>query len=181
MKVIPTELEEVLKLEYEQKEDNRGTSKKLISKEELQEAGIYTEFVEEILYSPAKQGTLYGIHFQNHPKAQTKLLTCIKGRGLDFAIDLRHNSKTYKKWICVEITPQNRKQLYIPVGFGHVFLSLEDDTQVIMRIDQGFEAELSKAVSYADPEIGINLPVSVPILSEMDTMAPCLKDSDCNL
>ena len=120
-------------------------------------------------------------HFQNYPKVQTKLLFCTKGRGLDFAVDLRHDSKTFKKWVCVELTPENRKQIYIPKGFGHAFLSLEDDTNVVMRIDNYFEPSLSKAITYDDVELNIHFNVSNPILSENDKKAPTLQKCDCNL
>ena len=181
MKITKLDLEEILVLEYDLKEDNRGTSHKFFSKKELHEVGITTEFVEEILYCPKKKGTLYGIHFQNYPKVQTKLLFCTKGRGLDFAVDLRHNSKTFKKWVCVELTPENRKQIYIPKGFGHAFLSLEDDTNVVMRIDNYFDPSLSKAITYDDVELNIQFNVSNPILSENDKNAPTLEKCDCNL
>jgi dTDP-4-dehydrorhamnose 3,5-epimerase len=181
LKVTNLAIEEVCVLEYAMQEDYRGTSYRYSSKRELENAGICTEFVEEILYCPRKRGTLYGIHFQNHPKAQTKLLFCTKGRGLDFAVDLRKSSKTYKKWVCVELTPRNKKQIYIPAGFGHAFLSLADDTQVVMMIDNYFDPELQRAISYADAELAIEFPVSDPILSEQDQAAPSLKDSDCNL
>jgi len=181
IKITQLDLREVLVLEYEAKEDNRGFSYKLFSKRELEDVGIFTEFIEETLYCPMKKGTLYGIHFQNNPKAQTKLLFCTKGRGLDFAVDLRHDSKTYKKWVCVELNPQNRKQIYIPAGFGHAFLSLEDDTHVVMRIDNYFDSSLSRAITYADVDLNINFDVINPILSENDKFAPSLKNCDCNL
>lgn len=181
LKVTKLEIEDVLVLEYEVKEDNRGFSHRNFSKRELEKAGIDTEFVEEILYCPMKQGTLYGIHFQNHPKAQTKLLYCTKGRGLDFAVDLRKNSNTYKKWVCVELSPENRKQIYIPVGFGHAFLSLEDNTNVVFKIDNYFDSKLQRAITFEDVELNINFGISNPILSEQDKNASTLKDSDCNL
>lgn len=181
LKVTQLDLKEVLVLEYDSQEDNRGTSYKQFSKKELENVGIFTEFIEEILYSPSKKGTLYGIHFQNHPKAQTKLLYCTKGRGLDFAVDLRHDSRTYKKWVCVELSPQNRRQIYIPAGFGHAFLSLENDSHVVMKIDNYFDSALSRAISYADVELNINFNVLNPILSENDKKAPMLTNSDCNL
>lgn len=160
---------------------NRAISQRSFSKKELNEAGIKTKFVEEILYSIKKKDTLYGVHFQNHPKVQTKLLYCTKGRGLDFAIDLRHDSKTFKKWICVELNPKNGKQIYIPAGFGHAFLSLEDDTHLVMSIDNYFDSTLSKAISYNDVELNIDFNVLNPILSENDRNAPTLRECDCNL
>lgn len=181
LKVTQLELKEILVLEYETKVDNRGMSYRTFSRQELEGVGISTEFIEETLYCPIKKGTLYGIHFQNHPKAQTKLLYCIKGRGLDFAVDLRHDSKTYKKWVCVELSKENRKQIYIPVGFGHAFLSLEDDTNVVMRIDNYFDSNLMRAIAFNDVDLNIDFKILNPILSEMDSSAPDLANCDCNL
>jgi dTDP-4-dehydrorhamnose 3,5-epimerase len=181
LKVTKLAIEDTWVLEYAIKEDNRGISYRYSSKEDLEQSGIFTDFVEEILYCPTLKGTLYGIHFQNHPLAQTKLLFCTKGRGLDYAVDLRKDSKTYKKWVCVELSPENRKQMYIPAGFGHAFLSLEDDTHVVIKIDNYFDPILQRAITYNDAELKIDFKVSDPILSEQDQKAPSLKDCDCNL
>jgi dTDP-4-dehydrorhamnose 3,5-epimerase len=181
LKVTKLEIEDVLILEYEVVVDNRGTKQANFSKRELEKAGIHTEFIEEMLYVPQKKGTLYGIHFQNHPQAQTKLLYCTQGRGLDYAIDLRKDSHTYKAWVCVELSVENRQQIYIPAGFGHAFVSLEDDTQVIFKIDQYFNPKLQRAIWYADEDLNIDFPVSDPVLSKQDQTAPLLRDSDCNL
>lgn len=181
MKVIRTDLPEILILEYKKEFETRGCSYSNFSKRELAKAGINTDFVEENVYSPKKAGTLYGIHFQNNPMAQTKLLYCTKGSGLDFAIDLRKNSKTYKQWIFVELSSDNRKQIYIPKGFGHAFLSLEDNTNVVMRIDNYFDPEYRRGIAWNDPELNITFPIEKPILAQHDIEAPFLKDSDCNL
>jgi len=181
LNVTKMKIQEVLLLKYDIKEDNRGISYRNFSKRELEAIGITTEFVEERLYCIKKSGTLYGIHFQNKPKPQTKLLYCTKGRGLDFAVDLRRSSKTYKQWVCVELSPENRKQIYIPAGFGHALLSLEDDTHVVFRIDHYFDPELERAISYKDDEIKMNIEIASPILSVQDAEAPLLRDSDCNL
>ena len=180
LKVIPTELKEVLILEYEPRDDYRGIVYKNYSKTELEEAGITTAFIEEYLYCPPKKGTLYGIHFQNNPKAQNKLVRCTKGRGLDFAVDLRRNSETYKKWVCVELNPENKRQIYIPKGYGHAFLTLEDDTNIIYRIDEYSDPNLQRAIKYNDDELNIPFNIENPILSLQDINAPNLKDSDCN-
>jgi len=181
IKVTPLEIKEVIVLEYEECEDSRGLSVSTFSKKELEKVGIVTEFLEESIYCPQKAGTLYGIHFQNKPVEQTKLLYCIKGRGLDFAIDLRRDSNTYKKWVCVELSSDNRKQIYIPKGFGHAFLSLEDDTAVAMKIDNYFHPEYRKGIAWNDPELNVEFPIEMPILAQHDVDAPFLKDSECNL
>ncbi len=181
LKVTKLALEDVLILEYEVIEDNRGTKQANFSKKELEKAGIFTEFVEEMLYVAQKKGTLYGIHFQNHPKAQTKLLYCTQGRGLDYVIDLRKDSHTYKEWVCVELNAESRRQIYVPAGFGHIFVSMEDNTQIIFKIDQYFDPKLQRAIWYADNELNIDFPVSNPVLSKQDQTAPLLRDSDSNL
>jgi dTDP-4-dehydrorhamnose 3,5-epimerase len=181
LKVTPTVLPEVLILEYEKHYESRGCTFSNYSRRELNEAGIEADFVEENVYCPEKEGTLYGIHFQNNPMAQTKLLYCAKGSGLDFAVDLRRGSKTYKRWVCVELSSENRKQIYIPNGFGHAFLSLVDDTIVVMRIDNYFQLKYRRGIAWNDPELNINFPLDKPILAQHDIEAPFLKDSDCNL
>ncbi len=181
LKVTPTALQEVLILEYEKQLGTRGCSYSNFSRRELNDAGIETFFVEENVYCPKKAGTLYGIHFQNNPMAQAKLLYCTKGRGLDFAVDLRKNSYTYKQWICLELSSENRKQIYIPKGFGHAFLSLEDNTDVVMKIDNYFQQEYRRGIAWNDPDLNITFPIDNPILAQHDIEAPFLKDSDCNL
>ena len=181
LNVTKLNIPEVLLLEYGSKEDNRGISYTNFSKRELEGIGITTEFVEERLYCIKKAGTLYGIHFQNQPNPQTKLLYCTKGRGLDFAIDLRKSSNTYKQWVCVELSRENRKQIYIPAGFGHAFLALADDTRLVFRIDTYFDPELERAISYKDDEIKMDIEIDSPILSLQDAEAPLLREGDCNL
>ncbi len=179
--VTPTDLPEVLILEYEKHYEIRGSSYSNFSRCELHDAGINMAFVEENVYCPEKAGTLYGIHFQNNPMAQAKLLYCTRGRGLDYAIDLRKASKSYKRWVCVELSPENRTQIYIPKGFGHAFLSLEDNTNVVMRIDNYFHPKYRSGIAWNDPDLNIAFPITKPILAQHDMDAPCLKDSDCNL
>lgn len=100
---------------------------------------------------------------------------------MDFVVDLRQDSKTFGKWVCVELSESNRKQIYIPAGFGHAFVSLEDDTHVVMRINNRFDSELSRAIRFDDPELNIDFGFDVLILSEFDQNAPSLKECDCNL
>ena len=123
LNVMQTAIQDVFILEYEQRDDPRRAVFPNYSKRELEALGIVAEFVEEFMSCPVKRGTLYGIHFQNYPKAQTKCIACTHGRGLDYAIDLRPSSRTYKHRVCVELTPDTRRQMYIPKGCGHAFLT----------------------------------------------------------
>lgn len=178
--VTHTAIEGVCILEYQHRDDPRGPVFPNYSKRALEAVGLVGEFVEEYLYCPAKKGTLYGIHFQNHPKAQTKIIACTQGRGRDYAIDLRRTSRTYTQWVSVELSAENRRQLYVPKGCGHAFVTLEDDTHIRYRIDEYSDPTLQRAVTYADPDLNIDFNVAHPILSEQDTNAPSLKESDCN-
>lgn len=181
MNIYSTELEEVKIIESERKEDNRGYSYSIYHQEEYERAGIFLDYKEERIYYSKEAGTLYGIHFQNNPKAQSKLLYCIEGRGFDYAVHLRKDSPTYLKWVCVELSAENQRQIYIPKGFGHAFLSLEDNTRNVMRFDEPFKKAYSRQIAYNDPQIGIKYPMEHFILAPHDIKAPMLADSDINL
>lgn len=181
MKIYNTALKEVKVIEYDKRADNRGYSYSLYSREELKKAELDFQYVEERAYTSLKAGTLYGIHFQNQPKAQTKIIYCLKGKGLDYAVDLRKDSPTFKQWVCIPMSADNRKQLYIPKGFGHAFLSLVDDTVNVMAYDEPFDPQFSRQIAYNDPELHIDFPIKDIILAPHDVNAPWLKDCDLNL
>lgn len=181
MNIESTKLKGIKIIEYDTRFDNRGFSYCIYNKSELEKAEINFEYIEERVYFSEKAGTIYGIHFQNNPKPQAKLLYCIKGRGIDYAIDLRKNSPTYLQWVGVELSAQNKKQIYIPKGFGHAFLSLEDGTMNVMRFDEPFDSRFSRQIAYNDPEIGIKYPINNLILAPHDMSASILGESDINL
>lgn len=181
MKVIDTKLSEVKIIEYELKETNRGYSYPLYDKFALKRAGIEFENNFENVYDSLKAGTLYGIHFQNQPMGQAKLLYCIEGEGIDYAIDLRKNSPTYLQWISVEMSAKNRRQIFIPSGFGHAFISLVDHTRNVMHFDIAFDSRYSRQLHYDEPGIGITYPFEHPILAPHDVNAPYLDECDINL
>lgn len=181
MRVMKTSLDEVLVLECKEKRDNRGFYTVTYSEEEYAEGGIEFHCVEERTYHVEKAGTLFGIHFQNQPMAQAKILYCTNGSGWDYAVDLRKNSPTYKKWTCVDLNGSIGRQIYIPKGFGHAFLSKEDNTCIVMRIDEYFDERYSRQIAWNDEELAIPFPVVEPILAQHDVVAPRLWESDCNL
>lgn len=178
MKVIKTEIEDVLIIEPQVFGDHRGWFTETYSKIKLQEMGIDIEFVQDNHSMSAQKGTLRGLHFQTNPKAQTKLVRCSKGRILDVAVDLRKGSSTYKNWVSVELTEQNKRQLFIPKGFAHGFLTLTDDVEVQYKVDEYYALECDRSIRFDDPEIGVNWGIEDPILSEKDLKAPLLTDSD---
>jgi len=123
-----------------------------------------------------KKGTLRGLHYQDNPKAQTKLVRCTRGMIFDVAVDLRKGSKTYGRWIGVELTSENQKQLLIPKGFAHGFVTLCDNVEVQYKVDEYYDPELDRGIRFDDPDISINWGVETPILSEKDKNAPYLKE-----
>ena len=176
MLVQETSLPEVKIVIYDMKTDNRGHSCPLYDKAQLEKAGIFFTYTTESVYVSEKAGTLYGIHFQTFPAAQAKMLYCIKGRGMDYAVDLRKNSANYLKWTSVELSAENRKQIYIPKGFGHAFLSLCDDTINVIRCDVPPDPRYRGHLRYDEPAIGIKYPDIPLILAPHDADAPYLDD-----
>ncbi|SHF15810.1 dTDP-4-dehydrorhamnose 3,5-epimerase [Marinitoga hydrogenitolerans DSM 16785] len=185
MKITKTEIKGLYIIEPTVYGDNRGWFMETYSKKVLNEMGIEIDFVQDNHSYSANKGTLRGIHFQNNPKSQTKLIRCTKGKILDIAVDLRKGSPTYKKWIAVELTEENKKMLLIPKGFGHGFLTITDNVEVQYKVDEYYSKEHDGSIKYNDPEININwnlekYGIKEPILSEKDKKAPYLKNSDCN-
>jgi dTDP-4-dehydrorhamnose 3,5-epimerase len=180
LQIIKTDIPELLILEPKCFGDNRGWFMETYSLKTLKEVGITTEFVQDNQSMSEKKCTLRGLHFQNPPKAQTKLVRCTRGAILDVAVDIRRGSPTYLKWIAEELTAQNKRQLYIPKGFAHGFLTLDDDTEIQYKVDEYYAPECDRSIRYNDPEIGVNWGDIELILSQKDMNAPLLKDSDFN-
>ncbi len=161
-------------------EDYRGYYVESYSSRTLNENGICNIFVQDNHILSLKAGTIRGIHFQNCPKAQAKLLRCTRGKILDVVVDLRKGSPYYKKWVSVELSAENRKQILIPKGFGHGCLSLVDDTEIQYKVDEFYEPQYDRAIAWNDPELNIQWGIVDVIVSEKDRNAPILKDSDVN-
>ena len=162
-------------------DDNRGYSTEAYNDRTLREYGITTQFVVDYECCNLKSGTIRGIHFQNNPHPQAKLVRVLQGEVLDFIVDLRKDSPTYKKWISQVISFENRKQLYIPSGFGHAYVTRRPNTVVLYKFDDYYDHSLVRAIRWNDPDIGIEWGITEPILSSSDEKAPWLKESDVNL
>lgn len=180
MKIIPTKIKDVLIIEPDIFEDTRGWFLESYNKKQLTKFGIDIDFVQDNRSSSIKKGILRGLHFQNVPHSQSKLVSCIKGAVLDVIVDLRKNSPTYKKWISVELTEENKKQLFIPKGFAHGFITLADNTELQYKVDNYRDKTSERSIKFNDPEIGIDWKNNDPILIERDSDAPLLKDCDIN-
>ena len=144
----------------------------------MEETGLFYDFVQDNHSKSTVKGTLRGIHFQKGNKAQAKLVRCVKGVVLDVAVDLRKNSPTFKQWVGVELSAENKKQLLIPRGFGHGFVTLTDDVEFLYKADNYYAPDADAGIRWNDPDIGVEWGVENPILSEKDKKNPFLKDCD---
>lgn len=180
MKITKTQFKGLLIVETDIYEDNRGWFTESYTKNKFIDQGIDVDFIQDNQSYSAVKGTLRGIHFQINPKAQSKIIRCTRGAIIDTVVDLRKGSDSYRKWFSIELSAENRKQLFVPKGFGHAFLTLTDDVEVQYKVDEYYSKEHDRSIKYDDPEIGINWGIKNPILSEKDLNAPLLRDSDAN-
>ena len=178
MKITKTKLDGVVIIEPDVFGDNRGFFMESWNKKKLEEAGLFYDFVQDNHSKSTVKGTLRGIHFQKGDKAQAKLVRCVKGAVLDVAVDLRKNSSTFKQWVSVELSAENKKQLLIPRGFGHGFVTLTNDVEFLYKADNYYAPEADAGIRWNDPDIAVDWGVEKPILSEKDKKNPFLKDCD---
>ena len=177
MRFIETALEGVFIVEPKVFGDDRGFFMESWSEREFDKAGLHYSFVQDNHSSSAVKGTLRGIHFQRGEKAQAKLVRCVRGTVLDVAVDLRPSSPTYKKWVAVELSEANKRQVLIPQGFGHGFLTLTDDVEFLYKADNPYAPDADGGIRWNDPNIGVDWGIERPILSEKDKRLPFLRDA----
>ena len=178
MKIIKTKLDGVVIIEPDVFGDNRGFFMESWNKKKMAEAGLDYDFVQDNHSKSTVKGTLRGIHFQKGDKAQAKLVRCVKGTVLDVAVDLRRNSPTFKQWVGVELSEENKKQLLIPRGFGHGFVTLTDDVEFLYKADNYYAPEADAGIRWNDPDIGVEWGIENPILSDKDKNNPFLKNAE---
>ena len=178
MNVIKTDVLDVYILEPQVFGDHRGWFMESWSQKKMEEAGLFYNFVQDNQSFSAKKGTLRGLHFQKGDAAQAKLVRCARGAVVDFAVDMREGSPTYKKWVGVELSAENKRQLLIPRGFLHGFVTLTDDVEFLYKAENYYNAEADRGIRWNDPEIGVDWNIENPITSDKDNNAPLLKDSD---
>ncbi|MCD5324133.1 MULTISPECIES: dTDP-4-dehydrorhamnose 3,5-epimerase [Pontibacillus] len=181
MKVIGTYLEGVLVIEPKVHGDHRGWFMETYSDVKFSGSGIELNFVQDNHSFSAAKGTLRGLHYQLNPKAQTKLVRCTQGAIFDVAVDIRKNSPSFGEWFGIKLTEENKKQLLVPKGFAHAFITLTDNVEVQYKVDELYSTENDRGIIWNDPKIGIEWPSDItPILSEKDQKAPLLKDAENN-
>ena len=147
----------------------------------MEEAGLFYDFVQDNHSSSTAKGTLRGIHFQKGEWCQAKLVRCTRGAVLDVAVDLRKSSPTYKKWVGVELSEENKKQLLIPRGFGHGFVTLTDHVEFMYKADNYYAPQADAGIRWNDPTIGVDWGIEEPILSEKDKKNPWFADIEDEL
>jgi dTDP-4-dehydrorhamnose 3,5-epimerase len=158
--------------------DRRGFFSETFSAKAFAEAGLPTNFVQDNHSLSRRRGTIRGLHFQIPPFAQDKLVRVVRGAVLDVAVDLRRTSPTRGQSVIVEVSARAWNQLFIPVGFAHGFCTLEDDTEVVYKVNNHYSPEHDRGLAWDDPALGIAWPVSLgdAILSDKDKFFPLLKD-----
>jgi dTDP-4-dehydrorhamnose 3,5-epimerase len=165
----------VLIIEPDVHEDSRGWFMESYSIPKMRDIGIQTLFVQDNHSYSRQKGVIRGLHFQDRPMDQAKLVRCSRGSILDVFVDIRIGSPRYKKWFGVELSASNRKQLFIPSGYAHGFVTLENDTEVQYKVDRLYSNEHDRTIRYDDPDIAIQWGVSHPVVSEKDSIAPSLE------
>ena len=180
MKRIDTKLPGVCIVEPVVHGDHRGYFMETYSTAAFAAIGIDTVFVQDNQSFSAQKGVLRGIHFQNAPMAQAKLVRVTRGAVLDVAVDLRKGSPTYCQWVSVELSAENKRMFYIPRGFGHGFVTLTDGVEFCYKVDNLYSRECDRGIRFNDPAIGVAWGIEAPILSQKDTTSPLLSESDCN-
>jgi dTDP-4-dehydrorhamnose 3,5-epimerase len=175
IRVIPTALAPVRVIETDFFRDERGFFMESYHRERYRERGVVCDFVQDN-HSSSAQDVLRGIHYQGEPAPMTKLVRCTVGAIWDVAVDLRAGSPTFGRWVAVELSAQNMKQILVPAGFGHAFLTLTEPAEVQYKCSCYYTPEAEGTVAWNDPDIGIAWPCASPTLSRKDREAPSLKD-----
>ena len=158
--------------------DNRGWFVETYNSRRERNVGIQDVFVQDNLSFSAAKFTIRGIHFQLPPNGQAKLVRCNRGRLIDFVVDLRRDSPTYGNCVSVELSQENGQQLYIPIGFGHAFITMESGTELSYKVSDYYSAAADAGIRWDCPDIGIDWPIvdTSPTLSAKDEALPLLKD-----
>lgn len=177
--ITPSPIPDVKIIQPRKFEDDRGFFVETHSQPALLEAGIDITFVQDNQSLSTSAGTLRGVHFQRRPFAQDKLVRVIRGRIWDVAVDLRRRSPTFAKWFGLELSAENQTQLLVPIGFGHGFLTLEHNTEVIYKVSAPYSGQHDTGVAWDDEDLAIEWPLTVarPVLSTKDRGLPRLADA----
>lgn len=179
MNIIKTDIEDLLVIEPQVFNDNRGYFFESHNQAKLEQAGIDLTFVQDN-ESRSSQGVIRGLHYQLAPYAQTKLVRVVHGRIYDVAVDIRRGSPTYGKHVRVELSGENKRQLLIPKGFAHGFSVLSESAILAYKCDAPYNREAERGIAYNDPTLGIDWGVQQAIVSDKDLVFPTWDKAENN-
>ena len=173
------QIPDVISIQIQRNQDARGFFRETFKSSEFAVNGIPATFVQDN-HSHSTRGVLRGLHYQRNPKAQGKLIIVIHGEIFDVAVDIRKGLPTYGKWVGQVLSAENGCMLYIPPGFAHGLCVLSEQADVVYKVTAEFAGECERGIAWNDPEIGIEWPMTNPILSSRDIQLPLLRDADNN-
>ena len=179
MQVIPTEIPEVKILVPKQFKDHRGFFSEVYSTKLLKDVGITMPFVQDNHSLSVEKGVLRGLHYQVGPMAQDKLIRVVRGAILDVAVDVRRKSPTFGRHVTAVMSVDNWRQIFVPVGFAHGFVTLEPNTEVLYKVSAFYSPQHERGVRWNDPALGIDWGIgeAEAVLSARDTQHPLLRDA----
>jgi dTDP-4-dehydrorhamnose 3,5-epimerase len=180
MQIEKTALDGVLLITPPRFGDHRGFFSESYSRAKLAEAGVDMEFVQDNHSLSMTVGTVRGLHFQAPPHAQDKLVRCGRGSLFDVAVDIRKGSPTYGQWVGYELSFENGRQLLVPAGFAHGFMTLLPETEIVYKCSDYYAPQTEGALLWNDPDIGIDWPLQgiEPVISDKDAVAPGITGYD---
>ncbi len=177
MKFVNTDIKDMYVIELEPFQDERGSFSRVFCEDEFKEIGLTKKIVQINNSSTTKKGAIRGMHFQLPPKAEIKIVKCIKGSILDVGIDLRKDSPTFLQWHGEILSANNIKMLIIPEGFAHGFQALEENIEMIYFVTEFYTPQYEGGVRFNDPKIKINWPLDVTEISKKDNEWPYIDDN----
>ncbi|TMV53056.1 dTDP-4-dehydrorhamnose 3,5-epimerase [Paenibacillus mesophilus] len=178
MKRIETKLPGVFLLEPVVHGDHRGFFMESYTRSKLEQIGLTYDFVQDNQSLSAQAGVIRGLHYQLSAKAQTKLVRVLAGAVYDVVVDIRKGSPTFGQWIGVLLSEDNKRQIVVPKGFAHGICTLVPNTQLLYKVDEYYSPEHDRGIVWNDPGLGIDWPVSAPILSAKDGSQPTLAEAE---
>jgi dTDP-4-dehydrorhamnose 3,5-epimerase len=173
--IVTTELEGVVLIDVEYPRDERGFFVEVFHQARFQALGIGLAFVQDN-HSRSRRGVLRGLHFQDARAPQAKLVRCARGAIYDVVVDIRVGSPTFGRWIGVELSDDNMRQILVPVGFAHGFAVLSDVADVQYKCSSYYHGPADSGIRWDDPDLGVTWPIDAPLLSQRDTTAQTLAE-----
>ncbi len=170
-----TKLKGAFVVEPERREDDRGFFARVWCAKEFEDHGLTAHAVQSNMSYNRTRGTLRGMHYQEHPHEEAKLVRCTRGAIFDAILDLRPDSPTYTQWFGVELTEDNRKMLFVPEGFGHGFLTLADETEIFYHVTEFYHPGAESGVRWNDPVFQVKWPDEIRVISPKDASWPDYK------